>query len=111
KYGAIPTFSLPLEPSQRQAATKIDALPVQFCSGISATKKATRLESPFPFIFFASLRRDAKRAREERPTVIAAMGCFDQVFRMRHHAEHIAACIDDTGNVVDRSVGIGAISV
>ncbi len=31
------------------------------------------------------------------------MGRLDQVFRMRHHAEHIAVFVDDAGNVVDWS--------
>ncbi len=48
---------------------------------------------------------------QKRPAVIAAMGGFDQVFRMRHHAQHIAARIDDTGNVVDRSVRVGAFGI
>ena len=64
-------------------------------------KKGGSIEAAFSVYLSASLRSNAQCACEERPTVIAAMRGFDQVFRMRHHAEHIAACIDDTGDVVD----------
>jgi hypothetical protein len=36
------------------------------------------------------------------------MGGFDQVFRMRHHAQHVARLVDDAGDVIDEPFGIGA---
>jgi hypothetical protein len=36
---------------------------------------------------------------------------LDQVFRMRHHAEHVARRVHDAGDVVDRAVRVGAFGV
>src|SRR5688500_11370354 len=52
-----------------------------------------------------------QNAFKQRPAVAAAMRGLDQIFRMRHETEHIAAIIDDAGNVVERAVGIGALGV
>lgn len=54
---------------------------------------------------------NAKRRGEEATAVIAAMGSFDQVFRVRHHAENVALGVDDASNVVQRAVRIGAICI
>src|SRR5690554_4161901 len=53
------------------------------------------------------LSRQAHDAFKERAAVRAAMGGFDQVFRVRHEAEHIARFVHDTGDVVNRAVGVG----
>ncbi len=39
------------------------------------------------------------------------MGGFDQVFRMRHHAEHVALFVHDRGDIVERAVGVGAFGI
>ena len=43
--------------------------------------------------------------------IIAAMCTFNQIFRMRHHAENVAACIDDTSDIVDGTVRICAVCI
>jgi len=52
-----------------------------------------------------------QRRGEDAAPVIAAMGRFDQVFRMGHHAEHISLLVDHAGDVVDRAVRIGSLGV
>ena len=52
---------------------------------------------------------------EQAATVGASHDVFDVVFRMRHHAEHVALVVDDAGDglrgaidvadIVDRAVG------
>src|SRR6188474_3635934 len=46
-------------------------------------------------------------AREQAAAVGAAHDVFDVVFRMRHHAEHIAALVDDAGDRLRRAVDVG----
>ena len=43
--------------------------------------------------------------------VAAAMRILDQVFGMRHDAEHIATIVDDAGDVVDRAVRVGGLRI
>ena len=50
----------------------------------------------------------SNRDSNSAPPVRAAMGSFDEVFGMRHHAEDVALFVEDSSYVVDRSVGIGA---
>ena len=42
------------------------------------------------------------RGRRCRPATV-----LDQVFRVGHHAEHVAALVEDAGDVVDRAVRVG----
>src|SRR5690606_34495469 len=49
---------------------------------------------------------DVERGGEKPPAVIAALGGFDQVFGMRHHAEYIAALVDDAGDIVHGAVRV-----
>src|SRR5580704_12625224 len=46
----------------------------------------------------------ANEPREETATVGTAHRGFDMVFRMRHHAEHVAALVDDAGDGVHGAV-------
>ena len=48
-------------------------------------------------------RASTSPANSPRPSVTPIDG-FDVVFRMRHHAEHVAALVDDAGDGVDRAV-------
>jgi len=48
-------------------------------------------------------------ACEQAAPVGAAHDVFDVVFRMRHHAEHIAALADDAGDGMRRAIDIGAL--
>ena len=41
----------------------------------------------------------------------ATHDAFDMIFRMRHHAEHIALRIDNAGDVIDRAIWIGACGI
>src|SRR5260370_523656 len=46
---------------------------------------------------------------EQAAAVGAAHDIFDMVFRMRHHAEHVAALVDDAGDRLRRAVDVGAV--
>src|SRR5215831_7890390 len=43
---------------------------------------------------------------EQAAAVGAAHRRFDVIFGMRHHAEHIAACVEDAGDRIDRAVDV-----
>ena len=45
-------------------------------------------------------------AGEQAASVGAAHDVFDMIFRMRHHAEHVAALVDDAGDRLRRAVDI-----
>ena len=49
----------------------------------------------------ARLRASTSPAARPRPSG-AADRSFDVIFRVRHHAEHVALVADDSGNGVDR---------
>src|SRR5476651_668088 len=66
--------------------------------------------------WFMRLLRRSRRAlqmfdqpREQAAAVGAAHDVFDVVFRMRHHAEHVALVIDDAGDRLRSAVDIGAL--
>src|SRR6185437_8773248 len=46
---------------------------------------------------------------EQAAAVGAAHDVFDVVFRMRHHAEYVAALVDDAGDRMRRAVDIGLV--
>src|SRR5664279_3037268 len=59
------------------------------------------------FAFTEALRLasgDVQQAGEEAPPVEPAMGEFDQIFGVRHHAEDILLGVEDAGNVVKRTI-------
>src|SRR6185312_4160570 len=52
-----------------------------------------------------------EQAGEQAPAVEPAMGCLDQVFGVRHQAEHILFRVENARDVVERAIGIGALRV
>src|SRR5262245_50107899 len=59
----------------------------------------------------ASSRSQAQRRFEQGAAVAPAMRGFDQILGMWHQAKHIAALVDDAGNVIDRTVRICALGI
>ena len=49
-------------------------------------------------------------AREQAAPVGAAHDVFDVIFRMRHHAEHVAALVDDAGDRLRRAVDVVSVA-
>ena len=49
----------------------------------------------------------AQHGGEDCLTIDAADLRLAAAFRVRHHAEDVAALIDDAGDVVERAVGVG----
>jgi hypothetical protein len=56
---------------------------------------------------FTPLFQMRGKAREQAAAVGAAHDVFDVVFRMRHHAEHVAALVDDAGDRLRGAVDVG----
>src|SRR3954451_14388774 len=50
------------------------------------------------------------QAGEQAAAVGAAQAVFDVVFRMRHHAKHVAAFIDDAGDRLRRAIDVVGIA-
>ena len=59
----------------------------------------------------STLGRHAQQAGKQGATIGAAMGGLDEIFRVRHQAKHVLACIEDAGNVAQRAIGIGALGI
>src|SRR5262245_53088054 len=63
-------------------------------------------------VTFARLRRlfqVPNEAGEQATAIGAAHDVFDVVFRMRHHAEHIAALVDDARDRMRGAVDVGSL--
>src|SRR3954447_15079029 len=50
------------------------------------------------------------KASEQAAAVGAAHDIFDMVYRMRHHAEHIAALVDDAGDRLRGAIDVGGLA-
>src|SRR5262249_17374555 len=71
-----------------------------------ATLPRSRREPASPRTRSRGLFQMRGEAGEQAAAVGAAHDVFDVVFRMRHHAEHVALVVDDAGDGLRRAVHI-----
>src|ERR1700758_4340569 len=79
------------------------------CSAINSGVMAGSLEITAVSDWASASRRHLEmidQPREQATAVGPAHGGFDVIFRMRHHAKHIAALVDDTGDAIHRAIVI-----
>ena len=56
-----------------------------------------------------TVSRRAAEPSNSGAAVGAALQRLDQVLRVRHHAEDVAALVEDAGDGVERAVGVGGV--
>ena len=104
---------LELTDASRSAKTVAEGIPEGFhlANSERVTAKAQErlaMSSPTPHhlqLLLVPLQRLQHR-QENQPPVVIAQHIFRAALRMRHHAEHIALCVDDSRNVIQRAVRI-----
>src|SRR5450759_3260933 len=72
-----------------------------------------RRGSPPGAVYLSSRNQDLHRTRGNRAEEFEPIGAAERglgtALRMRHHAQHVAACVDDAGDVMSRPVWVGAV--